>query len=139
MTGPRGLIVAISASLITGCAIGLIAGVLFARAVMFPHPFGHRPHGGPPGPRMARFVEQRLGLSAEQSTRFEAILDRARSRADSLHEEARVQILAILTPDQRERWERMNHRMFPGGGPRGEPFDHEPGGPPPPPPPDSAP
>lgn len=127
----RGLIVAISASLIVGCAIGLIAGVLFARAVMFHHPFERRIHAGPPGPRQTiRFVERRLGLSEDQSVRFHAILERAHGRADSLHEEARAQILELLTPEQRERWERMNHRMFPGDGPRGGRFGGHRGGPP---------
>lgn len=143
MTQGRGLIIAISASLITGCAIGLIAGVLFARVVMFPHTFERRVPG-PPGPhQMSRFVERRLGLSDEQSVRFQAILERARGRADSLHEATRSEILVILTPAQRERWERMNHQMFPDdrrrrgphgargpGMPYGGPED-EPGAPPP--------
>lgn len=118
MSGRRGLLVAISASLVVGCAIGLIVGVLFARSVLFPHPpTGRRFGGGPAGPRaMMHLVERRLDLTSDQSRRIERILDDVRAHADSMRESTRVRILEVLTPEQREKWERMNRRMFPGRG-----------------------
>lgn len=114
MIDRRGLLLAISASLIVGCAIGLIGGVLFTRTLMLQHlpgPPGFR--GGPPRHEVGmRMVERRLGLTPEQRERFRAIIERARGDTDSLHAEAHDEILESLTPAQRERWDRMEHRMF---------------------------
>jgi len=143
----QNLVLAISASIVVGVAIGLIAGVLFARSFLFPHaPRGpHAMGGGPMHPRHEmgmRFLERQLDLDDEQVEQIEKIVDRARGRADSLHDDAREQIHALLTPEQREQWDRMNRRMFPphSRGPRGSgrgrgpgpdgPPPMEPGGPP---------
>lgn len=109
----RGLAIAISASLIVGCAIGLIAGVLFARSLLAPRlPMGP-PRHGPGGPRPGlEFVERRLGLTPDQARRFDAIIESARAQSDSMHDLTRQRILEVLTPEQRERWQRMNERMF---------------------------
>ena len=133
MIDRRGLVLAISASLIVGCAIGLIAGVLFARTVMGPHmPGPPRFRGGPPREDIAmQMVVRRLGLTEEQTEHFHAIIERARAHADSLHEVAHAEIMAGLTPEQRERWATMEHRF----GRRGGPFHrHGRHGPPPRPP-----
>jgi len=130
MNSQRGLVLGISASLIVGCAIGLIVGVLFARSVFVPGPpmgfgRGRQPHRGEV---MMGFLERRLDLSKEQSEKIEKIVEASRVQADSIRAQAREQIQQVLTPEQREKWERMDNRMFPGHGRRpGRPHD----GPPP--------
>ena len=134
MTSQRGLVLAISASLVVGCAIGLIAGVLFARTVFFPHPPDRFHRGGPGGPMvrergqmMMGFLQRRLDLTQEQSEKIEAIVDSSRVQADSIRAQARERIQQVLTAEQREKWERMDNRMFPGRGRRrGPPHDEPP-------------
>jgi Spy/CpxP family protein refolding chaperone len=122
MNSQRGLVLGISASLIVGFALGLVVGVLFARSVFLPRPpmgFHHGPGGGPPGyGMMMGFLERRLDLSKEQSEKIERIVEASRAQADSIRAQARGQIQQVLTPEQREKWERMNNRMFPGRGRR---------------------
>lgn len=136
MNGSRGTILAVSASLIVGCAIGLIAGVLFARAMFFVpggpwghgH-FGHRPER--PGIVMD-IIRRRLDLTKVQSDRIDKIVEVSRSDVDSIRAQTRQQILQVLTPDQRAKWERMDEHFFHHGGPPHGPG--EPGDEPPPPP-----
>ena len=124
MTGRRELLLAVSASLIVGCAIGLVAGVLFTRAVLFERsfrpplgrpPFGRR--GGPEGPPL-RLLARRLELSREQEARVDSILRESRVQFDSLRAGTRAALERELTPEQRERWERINRRFFRSRDPR---------------------
>jgi Spy/CpxP family protein refolding chaperone len=136
MNGSRGMILAVSASLIVGCAIGLICGVLFARSMFFvPHPPFAGGHGfgrGSRGPAIVMgFLERRLNLSKDQSEKIEKIVSASRADVDSIRAETRQQILQVLTPEQRAQWERMDRRMFHHGGP--PPGAGEPGDEPPPP------
>jgi Spy/CpxP family protein refolding chaperone len=134
VNGSRGTVLAVSASLIVGCAIGLIVGVLFART-MFPHPpFGRGGFGGPGRPHnMMGVIERRLDLTKDQSVQFEKIVTASRADVDSIRAQTRQQILQMLTPEQRTKWEHMDKHFFHHGGP-----PHGPGGPgdEPPPPPD---
>lgn len=132
MNGSRGTILAISASLIVGCAIGLIVGVLFARSMFALGVRGASEHRFRPGDRL-RMVEERLHLDKDQSDRIEKIVESSRADVDSIRDQTRQQILAVLTPDQREKWQRMDPFFFHHGGP-----PHGPDGPgdEPPPPPD---
>jgi hypothetical protein len=128
MNGRRDLILAVSASLIVGCAIGLISGVLFSRMVFFgPHgrpPFGRSPfgrptferppfarHGGPIGMPLQGIAHE-LELSKTQEARVDSILRESRVRLDSLRSDTREALLHELTPAQRERWERMERQMM---------------------------
>lgn len=146
MISKQNLVLAISASLVVGIAIGLIGGVLFSRVFVFAHHGPMRPEAmermHPRHERGMQFLERRLDLSDEQMDAIETIVERSRGTSDSLHDLARAQIHELLTPEQRERWERMNRRMFPRGRPGMPP--RRPGGPPHPmdepgPPPDDVP
>jgi len=123
------MVLAITASLIVGCAIGLIGGVLFARSMFLPHlPFGR--HFERPGGRL-HYIERELDLNKDQSDRIEKIVEASRAESDSIRAQARQQILQVLTPEQREKWQRMEPRFHHDGPPRGP---GEPGDEPPPPP-----
>jgi len=135
MNGSRGMVLAVTASLIVGCAIGLICGVLFARTMLMPHPpfgggrgFGH----GPRGPAMVmNYLEHELNLTKDQSDKIEKLVTASRADVDSIRAETRQQIMQVLTPEQRTKWESMDQRMFHHGGPPRGPG--EPGDAPPPP------
>lgn len=138
MNGTRGTVLAITASLIVGCAIGLIVGVLFARSMFFlPRgpfggPGGHFHPPGRPGVVMD-MLQHQLDLTKDQSDRIQKIVESSRADVDSIRAQTRQQILQVLTPEQRTKWERMDEHFFHHGGP-----PHGPGGPgdEPPPPPD---
>jgi Spy/CpxP family protein refolding chaperone len=132
VNGSRGTVLAVSASLIVGCAIGLIGGVLFSRSIFALGVRASGEHRFHPGERL-HYVEQRLHLTKDQSDRIEKIVDASRAQADSVRSLARQQILQVLTPEQRAQWERMDQHFFHHGGP-----PHGPDGPgdEPPPPPD---
>lgn len=135
MNGTRGTVLAVSASLIVGCAIGLIVGVLFARSMFFvPRaPFGQGHFGRPGRPGMVmEMIERRLDLTKDQSDRIEKIVESSRADVDSIRTQTRQQILQVLTPEQRTKWERMDPHFFHHGGPPRGP--EGPGDEPPPPP-----
>jgi Spy/CpxP family protein refolding chaperone len=134
VNGSRGTVLAVSASLIVGCAIGLIVGVLFARSMFFvPRPpfGGHFGHPGRPGMVMG-MIERRLDLTKAQSDTLEKIVESSRADVDSIRAQTRQQILKVLTPEQRTKWERMDQHFFHHGGPPRGPDG--PGDEPPPPP-----
>jgi len=102
--------------------------------------------GGPGGPgrggmmdpeRRTQMMKERLGLSDAQAAQVKAVLVDERSKGQALmadqtgdRESMRPNIAAILTPDQKAKWEELRaqqQRRGPGGPP--------PGGTPPPQPP----
>ena len=114
--------------------VGGVAGVAVDRLVLLPHMFrgpgfGHwHGPGGPPRDRefRARFARE-LGLSPEQQTRIDSIMDRqgrelravraqVQPTLDSIIAGTRRQIDSILTPDQRKKAEeiRRKHPRPPG-------------------------
>ena len=79
------------------------------------------------GERMERRLERladRLDLSAEQETELRAVLDARRDNPDITRSEMRERVAAVLTPEQRARFESMRGRDE--RGPRG--FVRGPGG-----------
>ena len=128
--------------------LGMIAGAALlhiARRAMGP------PHGPPPGPPPIERLQRDLDLSAAQVEQLREIVDGSRERMHAEADSTRNRIRAILTPEQRERFEAMRPPPPPGrpgpppwGGPpppgpgrphrdgRGEP-PPPPGEPPPPP------
>jgi len=92
--------------------------------------------GGPvAGPWLVERLERRLGLSEEQRREIDEILRQSREESDALHEEmlprireqlerTRQRIFEVLTPEQREEFERLRkehrgaERFFLGGDPR---------------------
>jgi len=101
---------------------GLVIGVMGTHLYYFYHLRG--PRGGPPGPGAGFIVgamERDLGLSPEQAREVRAIIERARQRGFELrrdtlprmHEimEATTRdIRAVLTPEQRERFDALSAR-----------------------------
>jgi Spy/CpxP family protein refolding chaperone len=118
-------------------AIGFGGGVAADRYLMF----GRRPFLGRPGPpkpsQIADRMSQELGLSAEQRTQLEAVFERNGDRLEAFRAQTRAQfeairkqldseISAILTPDQRARFDaqrkrRERNRPMREGEPRGFP------------------
>jgi hypothetical protein len=133
VNGSRGLIIATAAAFIVGCSVGLIGGVLFVhlvaprlhRSAMFERIHGHGPGlfgrggpgepGGPGSPggheRMLPVLERALDLTPAQQQRVLAALDRGRTAQGAVRESVHVWIEHELTPDQRERWKRMEERF----------------------------
>jgi Spy/CpxP family protein refolding chaperone len=157
--------------------VGILTGALVTHLLYvrsFPQP-GERPRferpgmrGGPGGgPRFVERLQNQLGLTPEQRSEIDEILRQSRIESDEIHEEmlpriraqldrTRQRIFEVLTPEQREEFERLRkeHRgraeqFFLGGemrrgrpGRRGGRGPLPPPGPPPPgdePPPESPP
>jgi Spy/CpxP family protein refolding chaperone len=100
---------------------------------VFGYSFGHRSYAAtvnPPVPmtepeRRAKRVadmSKELGLSAEQSTKFDGIIhgahqqmqeirDGAEKNVDVVREKARDQMRLVLTPDQKPKFEAMVQKM----------------------------
>jgi len=128
---------------------GVIAGVALDRLRFIPHMFGGPGHGpgghewGPGGgpPRDHGFRDRfahELGLSLEQQTRIDSIMDRqgrelravrgqVQPQLDSIITRTRRQLDSVLTPDQRQKAEeiRKRHPRPPGRPPE----DFRPGSP----------
>jgi Spy/CpxP family protein refolding chaperone len=134
--------------------VGGLAGLALDRMVLLPHMFGGPGFGrerGPGGPLRdpkfrARFARE-LGLSPEQQTRIDSIMDRqgrelravrgqVQPTLDSIITRTRSQLDSVLTPEQRKKAEEIRRKhprppgpppgMFgpgppPGGPPRDEP------------------
>ncbi|HEY0369582.1 MAG TPA: hypothetical protein VGC85_08305 [Chthoniobacterales bacterium] len=100
---------------LAGGALGLFAGALHARHIVFQH---RGPHAGE---RMQERLERELHLTPEQSAKIAPIVQSTAAELDSIRQEtsARVaetmkqsheEILPLLTPEQRERLEAMRRR-----------------------------
>jgi Spy/CpxP family protein refolding chaperone len=122
--------------------VGGVAGAMVDRANLFrerkPRTFGMDRHLDKPGD-MPRFFDK-LDLSDDQRTQIHGIFDAHRPVIDSLmgetmpriralRDSAEAQISALLTPEQREKFEKFSPRhRFPMGEFR-RPFDSGHGGP----------
>jgi len=136
------IVVGLLAAFLFGTTAGLVGGFVLARSggPGFP-PFGGARHGmerfqrgGPMRPPRAviAMVERELKLTPGQSAKFREVLERQRSRMDAVHDSLRAEMERVLTPEQRERWKRLDERWRrEGPGPHGTRGgrDHE--GPPP--------
>lgn len=122
---------------------GGVVGVAVDRLVLLPWHFGDRPfgfhgRGGPPEgmERRARdHFAKELGLSDSQRVRVDSLMERqmqqlrevrgeVQPRLDSILTQTRRSIDSILTPEQRERAQKMSRKMR-GRGPF--PRDGQPG------------
>jgi len=141
MNGPRGIAIAVAASFIVGCSVGLMGGILFMRYAA-PGLHGGIPPRGMPGGRgpffgrggadgarheehMLSLLEEELDLSPEQRERVRARIDAAWRHHVAARDSLHVWLERELTPAQRERWRELEQRL--GMPPRGR-------GPRPPPP-----
>ena len=123
MIGRRGLIVVVLASLITGSAVGLVCGILFARSVFLGGGPWHRmareaPRAEPP-PIPLMMLRRRLDLTHEQTERVREELHRTREQFEAVRESLSARIERELTPEQRARWRAMRRNFPEPGTPRG--------------------
>ena len=135
-----GRTIAVLVLIMVAVAAGL-AGIALDRAVFLRHHFGGRPPMSRMMPMQGRgragfaprvgFRERfgrAVGLSADQQTKVDSIMERqlrelrtirdqTAPRIDSVLAQTRRQIDSVLTPDQRKRAEQLRQRMGPGRGP----------------------
>lgn len=132
---PRGPLLAVLVLLLVALAGG-VAGVVMDRRVLLPRMFGgpgfHRHGLGGPPPRDREFRQRfarEVGLSAEQQTRIDSIMDRqgrelrmVRSKVqpqlDSIITRTRRELDSVLTPEQRKKAEEIRKRHPRPPGPR---------------------
>ena len=140
----RALLLALTAAFITGSAVGLVGGILFARQSLFPHRADVR-HArgfpdGPPGPEgrgrggrrggpsaeeLVRHLASELSLTDAQSGRIRALISASRGAVQSERDSLHARIGRELTPEQRRRWEELPRpRRFPEPPPGFEPDHH---------------
>lgn len=122
MNGTRGLLIAIVASLVVGVSAGMVGGIVIMRFAgpMLPPGAPRPPWIGPgrPGDPLAaqgrrtliRRLEDELELSPGQRARVIAVLESARVVHEAARESVRVRIERELTPEQRARWQELEHR-----------------------------
>jgi ribosomal protein S13 len=135
------IVIALVATFLIGASLGLMGGIFFS-ALM------HRPPAGPfagPGPgfggpdvrryvgrnvdrRVLRHVmvmprlREALELTDEQAAVIEPLVEQTHRAMGEARDSLRARIERVLTPEQRERWRRLEERRgFPGEkrGPRG--------------------
>jgi len=128
VNGNRGLIIAIAASFIVGCSVGMMGGIVFTH--LFGHPGPPFGHGGPPfmerrggpdggrgpggpsrGERVFSYMTKELNLSPEQSQRIEALIDKARHQHEAVRDSTEAALDRELTPEQRARWRELEKQM----------------------------
>jgi protein CpxP len=138
------------------CGAGLVASAALAQQqdAPPPPPADGQQQGPPPGghrgfdpERRVEMMQRRLGLTADQTTQVRAIFADGRAKMEALHENTALapadkraqgealrqdqdaKIHAVLTPDQKTKFDEMEARMreHRRGGPEGD-------APPPPPP-----
>lgn len=124
MIGRRGLVIVVLASLITGGAIGLVCGILFARSVFVTGAWlSSAPRAEalrrelPPIPLMR--LQRSLGLSDDQLERVRAEVQRTRGQFQAVRESLDARIERELTAAQRERWRELRRRFPEPGRQRG--------------------
>jgi Spy/CpxP family protein refolding chaperone len=113
-------------------ALGMISGaaLLHIARLSLRGPGGPPP--GPAGEPPLEHMRRTLSLTPDQSERLRAVLDDGRGRIKAAADETREQIRAVLTPEQREKFDAMRppHPPRGGFGPGPPPFP-PPDGPPP--------
>jgi len=103
-------------------ALTFVAGALAGAAWERVHGESARPRSSPRGDRpLSAVMQERYGLTGEQTKRVDAILQRRRPRVDSLMSTVRPQLLAafdstnreirqLLTPQQRVKFDQDRER-----------------------------
>lgn len=132
------IVIALVATFLIGASLGLMGGIFFA---MHQRPFhaelrarGTFPPGpgpgllGPPDRRVMRHVmvmprlREALDLTDAQAAAIEPLVEETHRTMGAARDSLRARIERVLTPEQRERWRRLEERRgFPGEkrGPRG--------------------
>lgn len=136
---------ALVATFLIGASLGLMGGILFSRAQHRPSAAEWFERGssrrGPGGriegdrrvPRHLRVMprlREALDLTKEQEATIAPLVESAHATMGAARESLRVRIDRVLTPEQRERWKRLEAKKgFPGDtrGPRGRAYRAQPG------------
>lgn len=125
----------LAAAFLLGVVVGGLGGeLLHLRRIAA----WHHGDGGPPGfGFLGQRLERRLELSPEQARRVDEILQRTRRDLWKMRREvgpeihrrmtgARAEIEAVLTPEQRDAFRRLERPLLPGRHPRhGPPRHHD--------------
>jgi Spy/CpxP family protein refolding chaperone len=111
MISKRELVIAVTAALVIGLALGIMAGMLGARYMSGMPGHGHHGPMGMGGPAPLARLERALDLSPAQADSIEAIFDRARARFEARRDSIRSEIDAQLTPEQRAKWKQMESKF----------------------------
>lgn len=114
--------------------LSLVALTIGCTALNAQNPEGRRGPGGPGGPGrmdpevMIKRMTENLNLTADQVTKIKAIFDEQKKEIDAIPADQRREkmrevmtkyrekIGAVLTAEQKDKWEKMR----PQGGPRGK-------------------
>lgn len=123
------LILAVVSAMFTGLALGFMGGVFFSHHMVMRGQLGwpmrlheprmmHGPRHGLMAPPPARMVipqlKRALGLSPDQVRAIRAELERSSDQMAAERDTLRTRIARHLTPDQRERFDRMLMERHPG-------------------------
>lgn len=112
MISKRELVIAVSAALVIGLALGIMGGMVGARFMAgMPGHFGHHGPRGMGGPEPLARLERALDLSPAQADSIEAIFERSRVRFEARRDSMRNEIDAQLTPEQRAKWKQMESKF----------------------------
>jgi hypothetical protein len=131
------IIIALIATFLIGVSLGLMGGIVFGMHYRGPRPPWSMSERGPRTPGTFGGTERRvmrhsivmprlreaLDLSDAQAARIEPLIEDAHKAMGAARESLQVRIERVLTPEQRERWRRLQaSRSFSGEsrGPRGE-------------------
>lgn len=110
------LAIALTVVFLAGAAIGLFVGARHARLVFITH------HGSGHGAeRMRERLQHQLSLTPQQSDQIAPIVDGMSARLEAIRaetnrrvattfEQAHQQMIPLLTPEQRERLEKLKRR-----------------------------
>lgn len=104
---------ALAAGILLGASVPIYAGKHFRRSFQNPEKQGHR---------MLERFSRKLDLTAEQKEKVGAVLESSRQRMEALWKEGRpkfdairestnTEIRALLGPEQREKFDKLNARM----------------------------
>jgi Spy/CpxP family protein refolding chaperone len=123
---PRRVWLLATVALLLTFVAGSLAGVAWERAQ---HSQSRHHGGGRGGRHFGAMLKERYDLSDEQARRIEAIVQRRRPRIDSLmatvqprirsaFDSTNAEIRVLLTPEQREKFDRDQERRRRRQGPR---------------------
>jgi hypothetical protein len=119
------IVLALVATFLIGASLGLMGGIVFATYHHRGPELFHegRPPGGLEGPgrrpmgpaAMLPRLREALDLTDAQVAKIEPILEEAHQNMGATRDSLRARIDRVLSPEQRERWRRLEARRgFPG-------------------------
>ena len=86
-------------SLLLACALVLPLSAAYADPIAEGKICHHGHHAG--------HLAKALGLSADQQTKLDEIFKEEHEKFKALHEESHSKINGVLTPEQQEKWEKL--------------------------------